>query len=320
MENTSTIYFYIPNQLTLLDLSGILEVFQEAKAIGLSYSFKFISNQTHITSTSGLILSELKSYITTQPKQNDIVIIPGFSTNQIQNHTEDESFFKWLNTAHENKATLCSICTGAFLLAKSGLLNHQKCTTHWKLTRTLKKEFPLVNVQDNILYTESNNIYTSAGISTGIDLALHLIEERHSKQIALEIAKELVVYKRRDGADKQQSVYVQYRDHKDELIHTIQDWIINNLDQTSNIEFLAKLVHISPRSLTRIFKKRTGITISAYRTTLRVEKAKSLLLNADYKIEHIAQLCGYKTSKQLRLVLVKQLKHLPSELKNYLAE
>jgi len=311
----STVYFYIPKQISLLDLSGVVEVFQEATHLGFDYELKFVSSQTSMKSNSGLELSSLIPFTKTAPQKEDIIIISGFSTQQIDKLSEDDLFFNWLHKANEKQTTICSICTGAFLLAKSGLLDHKECTTHWKLIEKFRKDFPLLKPQKNTLFTKSENIYTSAGIVTGIDLALFLIEERHGKENATKIAKELVVYKRRNGTDEQESVYLQNRNHRDEKIHTIQDWIIYNLEKTSTIDFLADLVYVSPRNLTRIFKKETGITIAEYRTKLRIEKAKSLLANSDYKIEHIAHLCGYKTSKQLRMVLHEQGDALPAALK-----
>lgn len=311
----STVYFYIPKQVTILDLSGVLQVFQEAKNLGFNYHLKFISNQSSISSSSGLELSSLTDFRKTNPTKNDIVFISGSSTHQIGLFNEERSFFDWLKRANANQTAICSICTGAFLLAKSGLLNNKECTTHWSFIKKLKKDFPLLKTQDNTLFTKSKNIYTSAGVVTGIDLALFLIEERHSKQIATQVAKGLVVYKRRHATDEQESVYLQNRSHQDEKIHTIQDWIIHNLDKASTIDHLAELVHVSPRNLTRIFKKQTGVTIAEYRTKLRIERAKSLLTNSEYKIEHIANLCGYKTSKQLRMVLEKHLEALPTEIK-----
>jgi len=315
----TTVYFYIPKDISLLDLSGVVEVFQEANNLGFDYQLKFVSSETSIKSNSGLELSSLIHFSKTAPQKDDIVIISGFSTQQIDLITEDDLFFNWLHKASANKTTICSVCTGAFLLAKSGLLDHKECTTHWKLLEKLKNDFPLLKPQKNTLFTKSENIYTSAGIVTGIDLALFLIEERHGKDITNKIAKELVVYKRRNGTDEQESVYLQNRSHRDEKIHTIQDWIIYNLEKTSTIDSLADLVYVSPRNLTRIFKKETGITIAEYRTKLRIEKAKSLLANSDYKIEHIAHLCGYKTSKQLRAVLEEHIDALPSALKMILS-
>ncbi|MDA6072783.1 DJ-1/PfpI family protein [Flavobacterium sp. AC] len=312
----TTVYFYIPKQVTLLDLSGVVEVFQEAIGLGLEYELQYISSQFSIISSSGLELSALTHFSKTNPQENDLVFIAGSSTNQIDLNAEDALFFKWLLKVNENQTTICSICSGAFILAKAGLLDHKECTTHWKLVDKLQNDFPLVKTQKNTLFTQSGRLYTSAGIITGIDLALHIIEARNGKETAAAIAKELVVYKRRNGNDEQESVYLQNRNHHDEKIHIIQDWIISNLEKTSTIDFLAELIHIGPRNLTRIFKKQTGITIAEYRTKLRIEKAKSLLTNSNYKIQYIANLCGYKTSKQLRIVLETHLDALPTEIKN----
>jgi transcriptional regulator GlxA family with amidase domain len=315
----STVYFYIPRQVTLLDLSGVLQVFQEAILLGFEYKLQFISSQSSVICSSGLELTSLTHFSKTKPQKEDIIFISGFSTHQIDLNHENPSFFEWLQEINANQITICSICSGAFLLAKAGLLDHKQSTTHWKLVDKLQKDFPLTQTQNNTLFSQSGNIYTSAGITTGIDLALHIIEERHGKQTAAVIAKELVVYKRRHGNDKQESVYLQNRNHHDEKIHIVQDWIISNIDKTSTIDFLADLIHIGSRNLTRIFKKQTGITIAEYRTKLRIEKAKSLLTNTDYKIEHIAHLCGYKTSKQLRIVLETHLDALPTTIKNRLS-
>jgi transcriptional regulator GlxA family with amidase domain len=318
-KTIANVYFYIPQQVTLLDLSGVLQVFQEAKLLGFEYKIRFISSTASVICSSGLELASLTHFSKVNPQENDLVFISGFSTHQIDLDGEDASFFTWLQQISANQTTICSICSAAFLLAKAGLLNDKECTTHWKLVDKLKKEYPLAKTQKNTLFTQSGNIYTSAGIITGIDLALHIIEERHGKETASTIAKEMVVYKRRHGNDEQESVYLQNRNHHDEKIHEIQDWIISNLDKTSTIDFLAELVHVGPRNLTRIFKKQTGITIAEYRTKLRIEKAKSLLMNSDYKIEHIAHLCGYKTSKQLRILLETHLDALPSAIKNKLS-
>ncbi len=299
------IYFYIPDQVILLDLSGILQVFQEAKQLGFDYQLIFVSDSPEVTCASGLELSPLSHFSKCAPTKDDILVIPGLSTSQLNKANSDIAFDEWLKSAHRKKATICSICTGAFLLAKSGILNGQDCTTHWRFIDQLKIEFPLVNTIENRLFVKSGNLYTSAGVATGIDLALFLIEEMHGNTVAIKIARELAVYKRRNGSDTQESVFLQYRNHNDQKIHNIQDWIIHNLDKPSTLESLAHQVHMSSRNLTRIFRKQTGISIAEYRTQLRAEKARSLIENTEYKLEHVARLCGFNSSRQLRLVLNK---------------
>ena len=321
MEQTrATFYFYIPQKVTILDVSGVLQVFEEAKRLGFGYHFNFVGSQLVVESSSGLTISSLKDFRETNPSENDIIFISGSNTFQMFDSFEDQAFFEWINKANCKKTTICSICNGAYLIAKAGLLNEKECTTHWNFIEKLQTYFPLLKLQNGILFNKSDNIYTSAGVITGIDLALFLIEERHGKMIANKIAKDLVVYKRRHSKDEQDSVYLQNRSHQDEKIHIVQDWIIHNLEKSSTIQSLSELVHISPRNLTRTFKKQTGVTIAEYRTKLRVEKAKSLLSNSDYKIDYIANLCGYKTSKQLRVIIEKYYDSLPSKIKKRMSQ
>ncbi|HAA10705.1 MAG TPA: AraC family transcriptional regulator, partial [Cytophagales bacterium] len=248
----ATVFFYIPDQLHLLDLSGVLQAFQESNYLGEDYQFQFIGNQESIDTSSGLSLASIVSFEGLATTQEDIIFIPGFDTHQAIKSEEHQDFFAWLNEANQAGTSICSICTGAFFLAKSGLLSDRSCTTHWRYVKKLAQDFPSLRVQANVLFTKDENIYTSAGIVTGIDLALFLLEERHGAQHAAEVAKELVVYKRRQGTDSQESVYLQYRNHHDERIHKVQDWIVHNLEKAATLESLAELVHLSPRNLTRL--------------------------------------------------------------------
>ena len=306
MQSTN-IYFYIPKQLHLLDLSGVLQAFQEANDLGCDYQFKFISQDVRVLTSAGLALTAIEPFGQFVPSDLDMIFVPGFDQHQEINTIEYADFFLWLHKAAKNGVAICSICTGAFLLAKAGLLDHKQCTTHWQYIDQLANDFPKLDVQYNILFTQDENMYTSAGIVTGIDLALFLLEERHGAQLAADVAKSLVVYKRRVGSESQDSVYLQFRDHQDKRIHLVQDWIIHNLDKPSTIEFLAEIAGISTRSLTRIFKKKTETTIASYRNKLRIEKANNLLTYSDYKIDYIAKLCGYNSPKQLRAIMKKHL-------------
>ncbi len=299
-----TLYFFITENVHLLDLSGMLQVFQESSQYGLEYEIEYLSTQPRVMTSSGLEFSNLKDFQLFLPSENDIVCVPG-SKSPVSAGEEFQHFFRWLKTAHERGAKICSICSGAFMLAESGLLDHRSCTTHWALTDQLEKQFPKLLVKKNVLFIADQNIYTSAGFTTGVDLALYLIEEQHGSELAAKLARELVVYIRRDGGEQQLSIYMQFRSHQDEKVHAIQDWIVQNIDKKTSIEALADRVHTSPRNLTRIFKEKTGITLTDYRNKVRLEKAKSLMKNTGYKMDHVAKLCGYTNSRQLRSLLQK---------------
>lgn len=300
----STLYFFVTDKVHMLDLSGILQVFHESTQFGLDYRIEYISIRPSITASSGLVLSNLKNFDQFTPGKNDIICIPGSKSRKSDND-ELKPFSAWLKAAHAEGAKICSVCSGAFILAESGLLDHRSCTTHWALIDQLERNYPKLLVKKNILFTKEQNIYTSAGFTTGIDLGLYLMEEQHGSEIAARLARELVVYIRRDGRDQQLSIYLRYRSHQDQKVHTIQDWIIENIDKKANLEVLADLVHTSPRNLSRIFKDKTGVSVSAFRNKVRFEKAKSLLKNTSYKMTHIARLCGYSSTKQFRSLIGK---------------
>ncbi|NJB69615.1 transcriptional regulator GlxA family with amidase domain [Saonia flava] len=286
----------------MLDISGILQVFQESSLFGIHYEFQYLSSKSNIITSSGITINNLKSHREFNPSEDDIICVPGGAeTNLDQN--EFASFFKWLRNASSRGVRICSICSGAFILAQSGLLNGRFCTTHWSLADKLQIQFPKLHVKKSILFTKDGNIYTSAGLTTGIDLALFMLEELHGSEVTAKVARELVVYVRRDGEDKQLSIFLQYRSHQHQKVHAVQDWIIQNIQQKTNLETLAEHFYSSPRNLSRIFKSVTGITITAYRNKVRVEKATNLIKNSDFKMDHIAQLCGYTNARQLRDLL-----------------
>lgn len=300
--NQHRVFFYINSGTHILDLAGAVQVFHEATNYGIDYDIRYISDNIHQKSSANLGFTHLEIFTSIEILPTDIIVIAGFSLKELPKG--NLLLFKWLKIANDLKATICSVCTGCFLLGEAGLLDGKECTTHWNFTERLQTGYPLSKVLKNRLFVKSGNIYTSAGIATGIDLALFVLEERHGAKFAYQIARELVVYIRRDGSEKQDSIYLQYRQHINNSIHEIQDWIIHHLDEKIKIEQLAERVFMSPRNLTRLFKATTGITIGDYLDLLRVEKAEQLL-KEDYKMEAIAQSCGFQSTNQLRSILKK---------------
>jgi transcriptional regulator GlxA family with amidase domain len=312
VKNRVIFYFY--NDVHILDLAGPLQVFYESGEYGIPYEILYISDQPQKKFSSGLFSDKLIHFSEVTPGNKDILIIPGFSIPS--NMEADKDFDNWLAEAHKNKVAICSVCTGVFALARAGILNGLECTTHWKYIKALQEHFPKVKVMQNRLFVKDGNVYTSAGITTGIDLALFLIEERHGARFAYQLAKELVVYLRRDSADIQESIFVQYRQHINYQIHEVQEWLIHHLNQKTSIELLAEKVNMSPRNLTRLFKAKTGITIGEYTEKLRVEKALQLLKRNE-KMSVISLECGISNPHQLATLLKKHTGHIPKELRNF---
>lgn len=244
------------------------------------------------------------------------MFIPGLTYELLSSnlfHAECQGFYEWLRQQHHRGANLCSICTGAFLLAGSGLLNGKKATTHWRYLEPFKQRYAQVEVTKNCLFVLQERLFTSAGVSSGIDLALYLLEQNYGTKFALDIAKEALVYLRRGEADPQLSIFMQYRNHIDERIHEVQNRISQDIHQKWPIEELAEQVHMSARNLGRQFKKVTGITIGQFIEKIRVEHAVQLLGDG-HKIEYVARNCGLQSTNQLRNLFKKHKNTLPSKL------
>jgi len=299
--------FIIPPTVELLDLSGPVQVFTEAKFYGFDVDIEFYQVEENPVSTAGLGFGPLPHFSKANLKEGDFVFVPGMDmdyTNSIDFKSEKE-FFSWLKICSEKKIYVCSICNGAFALGHAGLLNDIECTTHWRRVKALQQQFPKSRVVADMLFIKNNYVYTSAGISAGIDLALAILEDLKGPLFTHKVARGLVVYHRRSGKHNQQSVYLDYRNHINPQIHEVQDYLIDNLSRDNDIETLASLVGMSARNLSRVFKEKTGSTILEYITLLRIETASTMLNNPDFTMEYIASQCGFKTARQLQRILKK---------------
>jgi transcriptional regulator GlxA family with amidase domain len=312
MKPNRRVIFYINKGVHLLDLAGAVQSFYEAGEYGEPYEMIYVGDDPGPVCSAGLPFGRLVHYSAVEVLPEDLLFVAGFDLRHL-GVAQKAPLRSWLKKAAQTQAAVCSICTGAFLLAEAGVLDGQTCTTHWKYTQRLQKEYPGVQVLTDRLFVKSGNIYTSAGVTTGLDMALSLLEERHGPEFAYKIAREMVVYIRRDGSEPQESIYLQYRAHVNQPIHTVQDWMIHHLQKKIRIEELAALIYTSPRNLTRQFKAVTGVTVGQYLDKLRVEKAVHLL-RQHAKIGTIPRQCGLQSENQLRSLLKKHTGRLPSEL------
>lgn len=298
--------FIVPPHVELLDLAGPVQVFTEAIFNGYQdLKIEFYAYADTATSTAGLGFGQISNFSEADLQPGDFVIIPGMSFEYICSEAfrNEHDFFDWLRDCSARRVNICSVCDAAFILGEAGLLDGRECTTHWRRMEALQLRFPRAVVIPDILYAKSDNIYTSAGISAGIDLALSILEDLKGPRFVHTVARGLVVYHRRSQNQSQQSVYLDFRNHINPRVHNVQDYIIDHLSEENSIEALAEMVAMSPRNLTRVFKESTGITIVEYLTRVRKENAKTLLNNPDYTIEYIASQCGYKTARQLQRIL-----------------
>ena len=320
MQNTALrIFFVVPPEVQLLDIAGPAHVFYEAREYGASITPYYLSmrvDETEARSSAGLSFSSIQDFRNFSLDANDLLFVPGLESSVFNDEVfqiQSKPFYNWLGNQYKQGAMICSVCTGAYVLAEAGLLDGRSCTTHWKYLEDFGTRYPNVILRQDRLFVKDGNLFSSAGVSSGIDLSLYLLEQLYDPVFATQIAKEIVVYLRRTESDPQLSVFLQYRNHIENRVHLTQDFLAQHLSEEVKIERLADEVHMSPRNLTRLFKKTTGITIGQYHDQLRVERAIQLLSEGN-KVENVSKMCGLNSANQLRTILKKYAAILPSEL------
>ena len=281
----------------MLDLAGPAQAFYEAKVLGVPYEISYCAPTPEVPSAQGLRLSGLEALPQVRP--GDLIILPGYPTHTMP---VPARLVAWLRDVHRAGVELCSVCTGAFALGEAGALDGKTCTTHWKRVSELKVRYPRAQVVGNRLFVIDDGIVTSAGIAAGIDMALALIERDAGPLVAGEVAREMVVYIRRDGAHDQESVYLDYQTHLSPGIHQVQQHLVANPATRATLEELADIAGMSERNLTRVFKRATGISIHDFREQLRVARARDLMRNPTMTLDAVAAACGFANGRQLRRV------------------
>ena len=212
----------------------------------------------------------------------------------------DPALFGWLRRVAPSVRRLGSVCVGSFLLAEAGLLNGKRATSHWRFAKELAQRYPLVKVESELVWVKDANIYTSAGISAGIDLALAWVEEDCGAAIAQEVARELVLFLRRPGAQKQLSVTLSVQASEMKSIQELQIWIMENLRSKLPVQVLADRVAMSVRNFERVFTRELGKSPSQYILQARVEAARQRLERTDRGLKQIAAACGFGSADAMR--------------------
>ena len=211
------------------------------------------------------------------------------------------------------------MCVTSFLLAEAGLLNGKKATTHWKFGKELAKRYPQVQVESDPIWVRDGNIYTSAGISAGIDLALAWVEEDCGRALAHEIARELVLFLRRPAGQQQLSVSLANQASEIKGMQELQVWIADHLEKNISVRALAQRVAMSVRNFERVFTRETGCTPARYVAQMRVEAARRQLEDTDRSIEQIARNCGFVRADLMRRAFSRSVGTTPGRYRSRLS-
>jgi transcriptional regulator GlxA family with amidase domain len=244
----------------------------------------------------------------------DTVLVAG-SSNPVVGAAEP-ALLRWLRYVAPRTRRIGSVCTGAFYLAQAGLLSGRRATTHWNYCERLTKQFPDIRVETEPIFVRDGHVYTSAGITAGIDLALALVEEDYGHKLAMEVARELVVFVRRSADQSQFSATLAQQFADRASIRELQSHVIDRLDADLSIEQLASLVNMSPRNFARLFARETGTTPARYVERVRVEAARRRLLESDDGVETIAAQVGFGTAKSMRRAFLRTLRVTPTTFRD----
>lgn len=310
------IVFLILPKVHLQDLAGPAQVFYEADQLHKNtFELRYAGLKTDTISEQGLQLGGLEDFTHLELTREDYIFLPGidFASYREQPVSEAETrLFSWLKDRHHEGVSIASVCSGALVLAKAGLLDHIRCTTHWKCIDYIQQAYPKTRVQANKIFEEDRRIYTSAGMTSGIDMALSIIEAICGPLTAAHVAREMVVYVRRSGTESQKSYYLDYRTHFNPTIHQVQNYLINHINENPTLSELAEEFCVSERNLTRLFKRHAGLTIQDYKDVMRLELAAHLLHNPNYTQKYIAGECGFHDERQFRRLWKRKYHYPPS--------
>jgi len=247
----------------------------------------------------GLVSSSGGLSIMTAPLEDnkfDTVIIAGGTTAF---EDASEGLIRFVRSSFESSRRVASICTGAFVLAQAGLLDGRRVTTHWACARSLKERFPTVILDEDRIFVKDDKVWTSAGMTAGIDLALAMVEEDHGPDVARRVAQALVMYHRRAGGQSQHSALLDMG-AKSDRIQTALTYVRANLSRALTVEDLAEVARLSPRQFSRAFKAETGHSPAKAVENLRLEAARLMMEQSRHSIDEIAGQTGFIDRRRMR--------------------
>lgn len=226
-----------------------------------------------------------------------LIVAGGTGTRRAE---DDEALIAWLREAAQRARRVTAVCTGAFLLARAGLLDGRRATTHWASCAELAQRYPAVTIEPDPIFVRDGNVATSAGVTAGMDLALALVEEDLGREVALEAARWLVLFLKRPGGQAQFSAQLAAQTADRAPLRELQAWIPDHLDQDLSVPALARHACMSERNFARAFRRETGMTPAAYVEAARVESARIALETGELPVESVARRAGFGTVETMR--------------------
>ncbi|HEY2397646.1 MAG TPA: GlxA family transcriptional regulator [Solirubrobacteraceae bacterium] len=301
-----------------LDVCGPLEVFDGARQLIAATAREDAGYEIHIASPDGAPIScssglplAAHAALGELDLEIDTLIVAGGPGHRAA--TQDETLIDWIRTAAPRARRTASVCTGAFLLARAGLLDGRRATTHWAFTEQLAREYPSTAVEADPIFLRDGQMWTSAGVTAGMDLALALVEEDLGRDAALTIARHLVLFLRRPGNQSQFSATLAAQQPAREPLREVQRLVIEEPAAAHTVEAMAARADMSPRHFARAFRAETGVTPARYVERVRLEAARARLEDTPEPIAAVAAACGFGTAETMRRSFLRGLRVGPAE-------
>jgi len=312
--------------ISMLDLAGPLEAFRVASTFGGpspsgrlgTYECSVVSVRGGPVKTANGVALVTDSVRTLSRTQIDTLIVPGaFLVDDV---TRDRDLVQWVRKKAPTCRRVCSVCVGSFLLAAAGVLDGRRAATHWKYASLLATRHPQVAVEPDAIFVHDGRVWSSAGVTTGIDLALALIEEDAGRQVAMNVARMLVVYLKRTGGQSQYSALLAAQvQSESETFDSLDRWIAEHLNDDLRVGALAEQVHMSPRNFARAYAEKRGRTPAKAVEAIRVEAARRRLEETEDRIESVAEDSGFSNEEQMRCSFIRILGIPPREYRKRFA-
>ena len=314
---TKRVVFVVYRGIQSLDLAGPFEVFAGANEV-LELAGRPVAYETRIaavrrepiTSESGLALVPQLELARVRGPIDTLIVAGGSGVEQA---IQDRALLRGVARLAKAARRVVSVCSGAFVLAQLGMLNGRRATTHWRRCAQLARHYPKVRVETEPIFVRDGQIYTSAGVTAGIDLALALVEDDLGRELALQIARGLVIFLRRPGSQAQFSAQLRVQQADREPLREIQRFIAECPEQDLATAVLARRAGMSLRNFTRCFRQQIGVSPARYVETARIEAARRRLVESQDGLERVAERCGFGSAEVLRRSFLRRLQVTPSE-------
>lgn len=297
-----------------LDVAGPLDVFAEANTFlsaAQKYEVSLVGVQAGaVTCSNGMQLTVPFGYADLDT-QWDLLLVAGGP--QLPDAPPSSDFLDWLHKQAQGATRFGSVCNGAFVLAHAGLLDGREVTTHWADAGRLAQEFPQASVQPDKIFVRDGRLFTSAGVTAGIDLCLSLVGEDWGYELAVRVAKRLVVYIQREGGQSQYSPYMGTGRDEDPIIGKVYRYVTEHITDALSIEQLAGAVAVSRRTFSRLFAKYAKVTPSTFVEQVRVDTARKLLEDTDAPLKTVAFKCGFRSATHMRTTFSRRLEVTPKQ-------